>query len=101
VFENVQLGTGTQRKHLGTRGFMIAASAWMGRRLMAFPFCKSQMTTDCCQFVVSHTMMNLSDSMEVLPNLMKSCEIPKAGRFTNLPEIDGQDLRHFQQGWTN
>jgi hypothetical protein len=49
------------------------------------------------------TVMNLSDSMEVLPNLMKILrDFRGPARFTqSLPEIDGQDLRHFQQGWTN
>jgi hypothetical protein len=52
--ENVQLGTGTQRKHLGNTGVHdrgLCLPGW-GRRLMVFPFCKSQMTTDCCPFVV-------------------------------------------------
>lgn len=50
-------------------GFMMAASALMGRRCTVLPAARSTITTLAWPFTCSHTHTNLSDSMVVVPNL--------------------------------
>ena len=69
-------------------GFMIAASAEMGRFLTELPCDMSTMTTWVEPPVLSHTVMNFSDSIEHELNLTHSEPMPAVVRLSTWGSVE-------------